>query len=46
MQLKHPTQKGKVTIAKHNDDIAYGTLQSILTQNWAEIARLAKIDNK
>jgi len=32
-QFKHPTKKGRVTIAGHyNDDLAPGTLSSILKQ--------------
>ena len=32
-QYKHPTRKGKVTIAGHpNDDVAPGTLNSIFKQ--------------
>jgi len=32
-QLKHPTKSGRVTVAGHpNDDIAPGTLKSILEQ--------------
>ena len=32
-QYKHPTKKGKVTIAGHpNDDVAPGTLNSIFKQ--------------
>ena len=33
MQLKHPTKPGRVTVAGHpNDDLAPGTLKSILVQ--------------
>jgi predicted RNA binding protein YcfA (HicA-like mRNA interferase family) len=33
MQFKHPTKPGRVTVAGHpNDDIAPGTLKSILVQ--------------
>ena len=32
-QFKHPTKKGRVTVAGHpNDDLAPGTLNSILKQ--------------
>ena len=33
VQLKHPTKPGRVTVAGHpNDDLAPGTLKSILVQ--------------
>lgn len=33
MQFKHPTKRGRVTIAGHpNNDLAPGTLKSILVQ--------------
>ena len=33
MQFKHPTKVGRVTVAGHpNDDLAPGTLKSILVQ--------------
>ena len=33
VQFKHPTKKGRVTVAGHsNDDLAPGTLKSILEQ--------------
>jgi predicted RNA binding protein YcfA (HicA-like mRNA interferase family) len=33
IQLKHPTKSGRVTVAGHpNDDLAPGTLKSILVQ--------------
>ncbi len=33
-QYKHPTKRGRVTIAGHpNDDLAAGTLNSILKQS-------------
>jgi len=31
-QFKHPTKKGKVTVADHGGDIAPGTLKSIMRQ--------------
>jgi len=31
-QFKHPTKKGKVTVAMHGGDIAPGTLSSIKRQ--------------
>ena len=33
VQFKHPTKRGRVTVAGHpNDDLALGTLKSILVQ--------------
>jgi len=33
VQLKHPSKRGRVTVAGHpNDDLAPGTLKSILVQ--------------
>lgn len=32
IQLKHPMKKGKITVPKHNGDIAKGTEDSIYRQ--------------